>query len=802
MNILTAIMDFLCPKRAQNREKQVEMQIAGFDSAVQQMTGHYATFEETDAIRAKWQETYETAQQIRKRSPLYSVSRKFLHDYAHISDLTAASNAAFVKSESKRCDALLSDIDGKSLDEQQRMVVLTDEARTLVLAGAGSGKTLTILGKVKYLCQERDIAPEDILLISYTRASAEEMSQKLQRLGLKARASTFHKLGLGILTGARKAVPRVENDMRGFIQAYFERHVVEKPGMVKNLITFFAYYLRIPRNITDAQDLEKAYEKEKKEAYRTLRSQYQSCLAQRAAAKEKQKRTLNDELVKSLEEVSIANFLFLNGVNYEYERYYPFGTGDADRKRYQPDFYLPDYDLWLEHFGIDKNGRLPWLTAEEEQKYLKGMEWKRETHAKFGTKLLETYSYWDTEGTLLEHLDTLLRENGVEYHEPDLKTIYKTVFGTKTTRYFSELINLCTTFLSLYKSKGLDMEALPDLRDQEKSERTAFTRKRTNLFWTIMQPIMTAYENNLHENGSVDFSDMINEAAELVEKGFLVHRYRYVIIDEYQDISFARYRLVKAILNQTGAKLLCVGDDWQSIYRFAGSDISLFTQFGRRFGRARILRLEQTYRNAQQLIDEAGAFVMRNPDQMRKSLHSPRLLDYPIVFLRYQKDPAPVLRLAMDKIIREFGPQHSILLLGRTNADKEELLMSSGLFTQSRSGRLIYLPSESTPVSFLTVHKAKGLEADNVVLLNFQNAALGFPCQMTDDPLLNLVLTEPEKYPFAEERRLLYVALTRTKNRIFILTDKDKPSVFYREFSPSKAVCVYDPKSRSTTNYS
>lgn len=186
MNLLTAITDFLRPKRAREREKQIEIQIAGFDSALQQMGDHYVTFEETDVMKAKWRETSLAIQhrRIRKRSPLYPVSRKFLNDYAHLSELTAVSNAAFVRAESERCNALLSDIDGKSLDAQQRTVVLTEEARTLVLAGAGSGKTLTILGKVKYLCRERGVAPEDILLISYTRASADEMSQKLHHLGL------------------------------------------------------------------------------------------------------------------------------------------------------------------------------------------------------------------------------------------------------------------------------------------------------------------------------------------------------------------------------------------------------------------------------------------------------------------------------------------------------------------------------------------------------------------------------------------------------------------------------------------
>lgn len=305
----------------------------------------------------------------------------------------------------------------------------------------------------------------------------------------------------------------------------------------------------------------------------------------------------------------------------------------------------------------------------------------------------------------------------------------------------------------------------------------------------IVRPLMEAYDAFLREKGAVDFADMINLAAENITAGQKVHPYRYVIIDEYQDISYARYRLVKAILDQTGANLLCVGDDWQSIYRFAGSDISLFTDFERYFGRSVIMRLERTYRNSQQLIDEAGRFVLRNPYQLKKSLVSPKSLDYPISFFCYDIAPFQMLRKAIDKIISEFGKDSSILILGRNKFDFE-ILIGSQLFQWHRDGTLMYWDSPETPIRFLTAHKSKGLEADNVILLNFQNSTLGFPNKIADDPVLALVLAEPEDFLYAEERRLLYVALTRTKNRVFVLTDSRKPSEFFKEFKPSKSVFI------------
>jgi DNA helicase-4 len=289
---------------------------------------------------------------------------------------------------------------------------------------------------------------------------------------------------------------------------------------------------------------------------------------------------------------------------------------------------------------------------------------------------------------------------------------------------------------------------------------------------------------------------MNNLAAEKVLSNCDIPSYKYLIVDEYQDTSKSRFNLLKAIADKTKAKVFCVGDDWQSIYRFAGSDISLFTDFKKYFGYTKVLKIEKTYRNSQQLIDEASRFILRNPIQMRKDLRSDKHLNYPLVFWGYDNDPRVALQGAIDKIVSEEGIQSSILLLGRTNYDME-VVKSTGLFKlfhHNRTEKLEYLPIPELQVDFLTVHKSKGLEADNVIVLNFKNDKLGFPNQIADDPILNLVLTKTEGYKFAEERRLFYVAITRTKNRTYILTDVKNPSPFFNEFVESKSVCFFSIK--------
>ncbi len=730
---------------------------------------------------------------IPKKHPLFNVVSQAVGRYENLHAEVKKKNSEFVAAEKQRCDDLLSDIDGKSLDDQQRTVVVTDEDHNLVLAGAGSGKTLTIAGKVKYLVDQKKIDPKEILLIAFTHKSAEELTCRISdKLGIKVEATTFHKLGLDIIKNATGVRPDVYEKLDGFVTDYFENNMVDNAETVKALIEFFAYYLQIPADLEQYSSLGEAFEYERGMDFETVRSKYERAqfIKHETDLKKADRNTLQGETVKSLEEVSIANFLFLNGIRYEYESLYPFESDDPLRKAYRPDFYLPDYDIYIEHFGVDRQGRLPWLPPVEAEKYLDSMRWKREFHRANGTKLLETYSYYTSEGVLLEKLSFMLQNSGVKFRAPDYRQIFETIYSKASDRYFSEFKSLCSSFITLFKSNGYKTGDLEALKQKGLNTRSAFLINRTALFISIIGPIIDEYTNYLDGNGLVDFSDMIIRATELVNDGYKTVRYKYVIIDEYQDISVARYKLVKAILDQTGAHLLCVGDDWQSIYRFAGSDISLFTDFDKYFGYTSTLKIEQTYRNSQELIDEAGRFIMRNPAQLKKSLRSGKSIEYPISFWFYKDNPFPVIKRMMDKLISGFGAEASIMLLGRTNNDIE-LVRRSGLFEASstKTGTdFKYIYSPQTPVTFLTVHKSKGLEADNVILLNFENSTLGFPNKIADDPVLALVLSSSDPFSYAEERRLLYVAITRTRNRVMVLTNTNRPSVFITDFKPTSNV--------------
>lgn len=785
-------------KRRESIQKQLPHVIAFFEELTE-LSKHYISHFDEIYFSQKWENISKEVKKVdvRRNDDEYEKFTRLNRVCNSFHDYVQKSNTAFLQNEFERCDKLLSNIDGKSLDAQQRTAVINDEDRILVLAGAGSGKTLTIAAKVKYLCEQKSVDPNDILLLSFTKKSAKEMTDRIQgKLGIQVEAGTFHKLGLDIIKQADGARPEVadESELNTFVHEFFEKELNNYPDLIKSLTEYFAYYLEIPEDMEKYQSIGELYEVEKNADLETIKSRYEQekYIHETGADKAKALTTLNNEKVKSLEETKIANFLFLNGVNYEYEKLYEHDGGDPFHKAYRPDFYLTDYKIYLEHFGISKNFTVPWLPPIEEQKYLDGIRWKRELHKQYGTKLIETYSYYNSEGVLLSKLKELLVENHVEFKPRDFLDIFNTVYKSKSNKYIAEFMKLCCTFIMLFKSNNYRLEDIEMLRSNVvRDEYNPFFFERTNLFLDIIKVLLTGYQNFLLSKNAIDFSDMINLAADRVRAGCKINNYRYVIVDEYQDISKSRFNLLRSIVERTGAKLFCVGDDWQSIYRFAGSDISLFTEFQKYFGYTEVLKIEKTYRNSQQLIDEASRFILQNPQQLKKDLRSDKLLNYPLVFWGYVNDPGQALSKAIKKIVSEFGTQASILLLGRTNYDRD-MLEESGLFRithQNKQEKLKYLPIPELNIEFLSVHKSKGLEADNVILLNFKNDKLGFPNQIQDDKVLNLVLTDSEDYRFAEERRLFYVAITRTKNRTLILTDSNRPSLFFKEFSESQAVC-------------
>jgi DNA helicase-4 len=731
---------------------------------------------------------YASAYQYFKKIPYQKLNDKqiyeFLDAYSNMKSLIKEWNKQYVNEELVKYGSLFDDVDGKSLDAQQRMAVVVDEKNNLVLAGAGSGKTLTIAGKVKYLVEAKKFNPDEILLISFTTKSAEEMRQRIvEKLHINVEVRTFHGLGNRIIQHTHSnRYTVVENELLyNVVQAYFKDETYKNKKHIENLIKFFGYYINVPKDWEEFDSLGDCYDYYNSADFETLKSKIRSSeieVEDLAEKLKKEKHTLHGETVKSLEEVIIANFLFLNGINYVYEDRYPYDTGDEYHKVYQPDFHLVDYSIYLEHFGITKDNRAPWLTEIEEKKYIDGIEWKRNLHKENKTKLIETYSYFNKEGILIIELEKKLKESKVALNPVDYSVIYKQIFN-RNNRYLSEFIKLVSSFIKLFKSNGYSEDHFVNLYNQVDMQGNFFLKERGKLFLNIVNPAYQEYQKCLRESGKIDFDDMINLATESVRSGRGDFLYKYIIIDEYQDISKSRFDLIKAIKDRTNANLLCVGDDWQSIYRFAGSDIDLFTDFGKYVGYYELLKIEKTYRNSQELIDIAGKFIMRNRNQLAKDLKSDKHHSNPLRIIGYDKDIFTAIIKVIDEIVSGYGERAQITILGRNGFDKN-IFDECKEFDVGKE-KIVYKKYPHVNMKYITSHKAKGLEADNVIVINLENKLVGFPNKISDDPILSLVLTNQDSFEFAEERRLFYVAITRTKNTTYLLVPDKNKSVFAKE---------------------
>jgi DNA helicase IV len=659
---------------------------------------------------------------------------------------------------------------GIKLDLEQRIPVLHDEKAALVVAAAGSGKTMTIAAKVAYLIKFQHVHPDRILLITFTDKASKEMGHRVSKaIGKQIDSMTFHKLGLTILSEKLGYKPSIadENTLPQIIDQFFSEELTGNSHFTKDFIDLFSYYLSGYFDESDF-DSKTLYAQEMKSAdLETLRSKFYDNKDERS--------TIKGEKVKSLAELMIANFFFVQGIDYIYEPKYEIDTATKEYRQYQPDFYLPKYEIYIEHFGINRDGDVPWLRSTEKNKYLDGMEWKRQLHKEKGTTLLETYSYQAKEGILIEQLQKKLIEHGVELTPIDQNELINKLIE-KNQNFLAEFKRLIQTFITLLKESGKNRIDESELLVKLKTK-FHINKLRAELFLRLISPILNKYETYLNEKGFIDFPDMINQAIACIGSSY--HKtYDYVIIDEYQDISESKSKLVDAILRNSKAKLFCVGDDWQSIFRFAGSDLYHFTSFSKRYPSSIILKIQKTYRNPQEIVDLSSSFILKNKAQEKKQITATKHQKEAIhLYSQMNIRVMSVISQIIHYIIESYET-HDILILGRYNfdLDKSELNQLKEQY-----------PDAS--LNFLTVHKAKGLEADHVIIINNKNHVLGFPSKIEDDEILTMVLSHEEGFDYAEERRLFYVALTRAKHTCHLIIPNQE-SIFINELRRKKDLVV------------
>ncbi|MDX2505745.1 MAG: UvrD-helicase domain-containing protein [Gammaproteobacteria bacterium] len=481
-------------------------------------------------------------------------------------------------------------------------------------------------------------------------------------------------------------------------------------------------------------------------------------------------RSLKGDAVKSFEELEIANFLYTKGIPYEYEVNYIKDTSGPDYRVYQPDFHLTEDDIYLEHFAIDRDANTPPFI--DGVKYRQGIDWKRQLHQKHQTRLIETYSYENKEGVLLENLENKLIENQVKFKPINCDELFEELKELGEISIWSKLM---ADLLNIFKS------AFSSINEVIEIAKTHTDHIRMIVAIELFEPIYEKYQAYLDETKSIDFDDMISKAIQYIETGRYKSPFQFVLVDEFQDISASRAHLLKSLLAQNKFNsLFCVGDDWQSINRFSGSDVSITKKFQDYFGQTEQNILETTFRFNNKIGDVAARFITKNPHQINKDIQSFHTVEHESVSIIQTDSDQQGLDIALSSIAQKSKDKASVLVLARFNFKKPEMF-----------NRLIKNFS-NLDVQFMSVHASKGKEADYVIILGMEKGKHGFPSEKVTHPILNMLLPKAENFKYAEERRLFYVALTRARNYVYLVSNAQKSSSFIRELKKGSYAVLTD----------
>ena len=347
---------------------------------------------------------------------------------------------------------------------------------------------------------------------------------------------------------------------------------------------------------------------------------------------------------------------------------------------------------------------------------------------------------------------------------------------TPTEKEKVNLKRLITTFINLYKSNNYPITYYLLILKKIKYTLNIKEYIKNKYLILLIFNIHIMYQEELNKDKSLDFNDMINKTISIISNKGLIKKWKYIIVDEYQDTSITKFNLIKNIIDICNAKFLAVGDDFQSIYRFTGCNLHIFLNFTKYFNYSKIMPIINTYRNPQELINIAGKFVMKNKYQQKKNLISSKHLSNPVI-IYYSNNKVSILKEILKLI-----ESNNIMVLGRNN--KDILKYIDNTYKQDND---IYT-YQNKSFRYLTIHKSKGLESEYVILINVEDNLLGLPTKIKDEKILKYVNNTKDYYLYEEERRLFYVALTRTKNKTYIISPYKNESIFIKEIKKYKGV--------------
>lgn len=664
--------------------------------------------------------------------------------------------------------------DLSALNSLQKEAVISDDKRLLVLAGAGSGKTKTLLQKLIYLIEEKGISPSNILAITFTKNATNEMIDRLiisadesgeyeKQLSDKRRSSaekdrerylqqkkykwidgltikTFHGFCYSILRN--HGVNEFDNkfkiigDTKRDKEDELAKHVAPETvfEVVHKLLIEECenteYLLNLKRYILD-YIIDKIHLKENDSNYLPKDGKYFT--------------TLDSTKVRSKSEQFIADWFYRHNIKYEYEPLLNIKTFS-----FRPDFFIPKANLYIEH-----TSDLSYSMRDKEEQFKKGK-----------LLLVKTYDSMTKDSALFNHtLDKIVKNRLPADYEKTISVNFREEFNgyhQDVKKFVQQIIRI----IDMIKVENISIEKVLENARQDQHE-------RVRNFYELAIPIVEKYMHYCTDKSYLDFNDLISRSTSLFQNyediaNKYKNKYQYILVDEFQDVNNLQVELIKLLLTDK-TQLFCVGDDWQSIYGFRGSNVSYIIEFENHFVNARTIKLNLNYRSTQNIVGASNEVISNNKFKVDKDVLASKKSEHKIVVFAGNTEEENI-QFCFDKV-------SELLKDGVNNEDILFLYRRSKMF----SPYFYKFKNENIRVQGKTIHSSKGLEAKVVFIIGLTEGSGGFPDIWLEDRIFQVIKKANHDLLMEEERRLFYVAITRAKDKLFLITEKGNESSFIKE---------------------
>lgn len=664
--------------------------------------------------------------------------------------------------------------DLSALNDKQREAVISENKRLLVLAGAGSGKTKTLLQKLIYLIEEKGVSPSKILAITFTKNATNEM---LDRLIISADSTGEYEKQL-----FDKRKTKIEKDKERFLQQKKYKWI---DGLTVKTFHSFCYSVLRNDGVNEFDNKFRIIGDEKKDeedelskhvAPETVFEVFHKILIENCENTEyllKLKRyildyivdkihlkkddnnffskdgkhftTLDGTKVRSKSEQFIADWFYRHSIKYEYEP--ELNVKDFS---FHPDFFVPEANLYLEHISD-----ISYPTKAKEEQFQKGK-----------LLLVKTFDSMTKDSALFNHtLNKVIKNRLPSDYQKSTCLNYREEFNhyhSDVKDFIQQVIRV--TDMIKVENISIDTVLQNALKDQH---------ERIRNFYELAIPIVKGFIDYCTNKSYLDFNDLISKSTSLfLHHDDVIQKYRnkfeYILVDEFQDVNNLQVELIKLLLtNKT--QLFCVGDDWQSIYGFRGSNVNYIVEFEKHFDNAEIIKLNLNYRSTQNIVGASNEVIKHNKFKVDKDVQASKMSEHKIVVFSGNnlEENIQFCSEKVNELLKDGINNDEILFLYRRNK------MFSPYFN--------FFKGEGTRVQGKTIHASKGLEAKVVFIIGLTEGNGGFPDIWLEDRIFQIIKKANHDILMEEERRLFYVAITRAKDKLFLITEKGNESSFLKE---------------------